>query len=66
MAASVEHNQHQQKDIVIMELLKAAEAKYHARVRQKFNLRLIQNQVEKFLLPQIKGRIDSFKSQVLA
>jgi hypothetical protein len=40
-----EYNEHQQnineKDHVITELLKTAEAKYHARVRQKFNLLLI-------------------------
>ena len=40
-AALAEYNEHQQKDIVITELLKTAEAKYHARVRQKFNLLLI-------------------------
>lgn len=40
-SAMLEHNEHRQKDVVITELLKTAEAKYHARVRQKFNLLLI-------------------------
>ena len=39
--ARVETNEHQQKDVVITELLKMAERKYHARVKQKFHLLLI-------------------------
>ena len=38
-------------DEIFSELLQEAEEKINQRVRQKFNLLLIQNQVERYLFP---------------
>jgi len=53
-------------DAAVYELIKEAEKKVHQRIRQKYNLMLIQTQINRYLMPQIQSRIEAFKAQLMA
>ena len=53
--------QFEPEDLVTIDLLKEAEAKIHERANQKFYISLIEVETERYLLPEIKAKMDSFK-----
>jgi hypothetical protein len=52
-------------DEVFSDLLSQAEKKMNDRIRQKFNLKLIQVHVERHMKPMIQAKISSFKNQLM-
>ena len=54
------------QNVIYGDLLRQANEKIGERVRQKSDLSLIQMQVEKYLDPQIRNRMDAFKKQLMS
>lgn len=49
------------KERVFKQLLQEAQDKIHQRITQKFNLQLINTQIERYLTPMINAKIATFK-----
>ena len=53
------------KERVFKQLLQEAQDKIHQRITQKFNLQLINTQIERYLTPMINAKIATFKQVIM-